>query len=93
MRHRVDIERVQRAVLFLVKSYQLQILQEPSLLPILKSIQSHMRVHFQEFKELVGVNQCGLKAVRAQVGAWKAAGGAESELNFERPAGGEQFNF
>jgi hypothetical protein len=63
LRNQVDIEVVQRAVIFVVKTYQVQLVMDKQMLGLLKSISLHMRSHFRTLKDQVGVNMCGLKVI------------------------------
>ena len=61
LRNRLKSEQVVRAALYILKNYQVQIKQNKALLPIVKSLQTHMKCSFKEIRDVTGMN---LQAVR-----------------------------
>ena len=85
LRNHVEIELVTRAILFLAKSYQVQIKQDASMLPLIKSISLHMKQHFKELRDEVGINVCALKVVQKEVREQRTSGEAAG-LDFSKPS-------
>ena len=56
LRNRLKSEQVVRAALYILKNYQVQIKQSKSLFPIVKSLQTHMKVCFKEIRDVTGMN-------------------------------------
>ena len=90
LRNQEHLELVTRAILYILKTYQVQLKQDPNMLPVLKSITLHMRSHFKEIRDTIGMNTCALKLIRKEINDKR---NNEDDLNFDRPEAGDAFMF
>lgn len=97
LRNSVEIELASRGIMYIMKTYQVQLKQTQELLPILKSISLHMMHHFKSLRDDIGVNISALKIVQKELnqttdGNNQQVQGLENfGLDFSRPQGGDAF--
>ena len=66
------------------------------MLGLMKSISLHLKTHFTDLRNEIGVNVCGLKIVRKEINEQKAEGAVrreEFDLDFSKPQAGFNFEF
>ena len=56
IRNNIDLEIASRCVLFILETYQTQIQMTLDMEPVLKSIAVHMRYHFKDRRDMIGIN-------------------------------------
>jgi len=99
LRNSIEIELASRGIMYIMKTYQVQLKQTQDLLPILKSISLHMIVHFKSLRDEIGVNISALKIVQKELnqsidGNNQLSQGLDNfGLDFSRPEGGDTFGF
>jgi hypothetical protein len=68
LRNGIEIEISSRAIIYIIKNYQVQLNQSSqTILQILKSIALHMKLHFKNFRDDIGENVCALKIVSKEI--------------------------
>lgn len=67
LRNGLNCEMATRAILNIVKTYQVVIKQTPELLSLLKSISLHMKSHFKDTRNTVSFNNCAVKIMKKQL--------------------------
>jgi len=82
------VELVTRAVLYILKTYQVQLKQDAAVLPIMKSISTHLKAEFKGIRDTIGTNQCALKMISKEIMAKKQM---DQDLDFDRPDAGFEF--
>jgi hypothetical protein len=93
LRNQINIELTTRAILYIVKTYQVQIKQNAEMGLLLKSISVHMKSHFKDMRDRVGLNDCAIKILRKELSDSKNKDIANDGLNFSRPTAGDAFMF
>lgn len=64
------------------------------MLGIMKSISIHLKTHFKDLRDVIGVNVCALKIIKKEINEQKAEGAVKREefdLNFSKPESGFEF--
>ena len=87
LRNQVQTEMATRAILYILKTYQVQLKQASNMLPLLKSVSCHMKHTFKEMRDMIGVNQSALKIIRKEADQKKY----QDDLDFQRPTAGFEF--
>ena len=54
------------------------------MLPLLKSISLHMKTHFKDIRDIIGMNNCAVKLMKKEINTSKAIRD-ESGLDFAKP--------
>ena len=90
LRTHQHLELVTRAILYILKTYQVQLKQDHSMLNLLKSITVHMRYHFKQIRDSVGMNTCAIKLIRKEMNDKR---NNEDGLDFDKPEAGDAFMF
>jgi len=68
IRKNQDIELALRSVLYILGSYQKQLIFDSAIMhPVLKSIWLHMRAHFKKDKDTIGMNVAALERLTKAV--------------------------
>ena len=67
IRNNIDLEISSRCVLYILETYQPQIQMSLDMEPVLKSIAVHMRFHFKDRRDIIGINQAALKLIEKDV--------------------------
>lgn len=66
IRNNLEMELAARAVQFILETYQPQIQMSIDMEPLLKSISVHMRYHYKEKKDMIGMNVSALKLLEKE---------------------------
>lgn len=94
LRNQIQIELVTRAIFYIIKTYQVQLKQNSAMLPIMKSISLHLKGHFKELRDEIGVNVSAIKIIKKDLNQQRNnAGNDEMGLDFSKPEDGFNFAF
>ena len=94
LRNQIQIELVTRAIFYIIKTYQVQLKQNAAMLPIMKSISLHLKGHFQELRDEIGVNVSAIKIIKKDLNQQRNnAGNDDAGLDFSKPEDGFNFAF
>ena len=85
IRNNIDLEIASRCVLFILDTYQPQIQMTLDMEPVLKSIAVHMRYHFKDRRDMIGINQAALKLLEKEVTSVISGGKISSFAEFRAP--------
>ena len=67
LRNSIELEITARAILYILKAYQVQLKLDKEMIPILKSISLHMKFHFKNLRDEIGINISALKMIQKDV--------------------------
>jgi U3 small nucleolar RNA-associated protein 12 len=91
LRNSVELELASRATLYIMKSYQVQLKLTKEMLPLLKSISLHMKYHFKNLRDDIGINISAIKMIQKEVN--EVDKNMDFGLDFNRPEIGGAFEF
>ena len=68
LRQNIEIELAARVALYLIRTYQVQVTQQvDQMRPLLQSVAIHLKYHFRNERETIGVNLAALSILQKQI--------------------------